>query len=336
MNDINPTHILQSSLPREQVSATVDDYLSMHAGSVQGRQGRYTDLVNHYYDLVTDFYEYGWGQSFHFAPRFRGETFDASLARHEHYLALLLGLRPGMRVLDVGCGVGGPMRAIARFSGATVVGINNNDYQIKRARAHNERAGLSDRCDFIKADFMKLPLPDQSVDAVFSIEATCHAPDRAGLFAEILRVLKPGARFASYEWCLTDRYDDKNPQHREIKKGIEEGDALPDLVSTKHVEQAMATAGFHQISGRDLVDDSDSETPWYLPLSAGFTVTGFKHTQLGRWVTGNMVRVLERTGVAPRGTIAVSDFLQRAATSLVAGGKQRIFTPMYLIQGQRP
>ena len=63
--------------------------------------------------------------------------------RHELFLAHVLGLRPGMKTLDVGCGVGGPMRAIARFSGATVVGVNNNDYQIKRGNKHNEEAHLA-------------------------------------------------------------------------------------------------------------------------------------------------------------------------------------------------
>ena len=84
-------------------------------GSPGERASRAQVLTNHYYDLVTDFYEYGWGQSFHFAPRFQGEAFDASLSRHEHWLAAKLNLKPGMKTLDVGCGVGGPMRTIARY-----------------------------------------------------------------------------------------------------------------------------------------------------------------------------------------------------------------------------
>eukprot|EP00850_Spirogloea_muscicola_P013196 SM000088S23737 [mRNA] locus=s88:335094:337758:- [translate_table: standard] len=88
--------------------------------------------VNKYYDLATSFYEYGWGESFHFAHRHRNETLRESIRRHEHFLALRLGLRPGMKVLDVGCGVGGPLREIALFSGASVTGLNNNAYQISR------------------------------------------------------------------------------------------------------------------------------------------------------------------------------------------------------------
>lgn len=60
-------------------------------------------MINHYYDLCTDFYEWGWGQSFHFANRYRGENFYSSIARSEHWLALQMGLKPGMKVLDVGC-----------------------------------------------------------------------------------------------------------------------------------------------------------------------------------------------------------------------------------------
>ena len=121
------TDLVQTSLKTEEVKGVVDEYHSFHAGTVETRKANYTKMVNDYYDLVTDFYEYGWGQSFHFAPRHKGETFAASLVRHELYLAHVLGLRPGMKTLDVGCGVGGPMRAIARFSGASIVGVNNND-----------------------------------------------------------------------------------------------------------------------------------------------------------------------------------------------------------------
>lgn len=68
----------------------------------------------------------------------------------------MMQLKPGMRVLDVGCGVGGPAREIARFSDAAIVGVNNNDFQIGRATAKSKKAGLSDKVSFVKGDFMKL------------------------------------------------------------------------------------------------------------------------------------------------------------------------------------
>ena len=109
-----------------------------------------------YYDGATELYEYGWSQSFHFSRFYKGEAFLASLARHEHYLASQMVLRPGMRVLDVGCGVGGPAREIARFTDAQIIGLNNNDFQIGRARKYVKQAGLEKHVSFVKGDFMKL------------------------------------------------------------------------------------------------------------------------------------------------------------------------------------
>ena len=67
-----------------------------------------------------------------------------------------MGLRPGMRVLDVGCGVGGPAREIARFADVNIIGLNNNEYQVGRARKHTKYAGLENQVTFVKGDFMKL------------------------------------------------------------------------------------------------------------------------------------------------------------------------------------
>lgn len=63
------------------------------------RTGNYMNLVNTYYDLATDFYEYGWGECFHFANAAKNETQDRAIARHEHYLAVQCKLGPGMRAL---------------------------------------------------------------------------------------------------------------------------------------------------------------------------------------------------------------------------------------------
>ena len=61
---------------------------------------------------------------------------------------------------------------------------------------------------------MKLPFPDNHFDGVYAIEATCHAPVREDVYAQIYRVLKPGQIFACYEWCLTPLYDSNNSLHR--------------------------------------------------------------------------------------------------------------------------
>lgn len=156
------------------------------------RLSKYTALTNAYYHLATDLYEYGWSQSFHFARYFKGEGFYQALARHEHYLAYSMNIKRNDRVLDVGCGVGGPAREIARFTGAKIVGLNNNDYQIERATLYTQQQGLSNQVTYTKGDFMKIPFDDNEFDMVYAIEATVHAPDLSKVYGEIFRVLKPG------------------------------------------------------------------------------------------------------------------------------------------------
>ena len=112
---------------------------------------------------------------------------------------------PSTQVLDVGCGVGGPLREIARFSGAHVTGLNNNEYQITRGEVLNKKVGLEKTCDFVKADFMNIPKKDNSCDAIYEIEATCHAPEAVDCYKEILRCLKPGGYFSGYEWVSSLR-----------------------------------------------------------------------------------------------------------------------------------
>lgn len=65
-----------------------------------------------------------------------------------------MGLRQGMKVLDVGCGVGGPAREIAKFTGVDIVGLNNSDYQIERAARYATKEGLAHQLSFTKGDFM--------------------------------------------------------------------------------------------------------------------------------------------------------------------------------------
>nr|XP_027093703.1 24-methylenesterol C-methyltransferase 2-like [Coffea arabica] len=97
----------------------------------------------------------------------------------------LLGIKKSARILDAGCGIGGPMRTIAAHSSANVVGITINEYQINRARMHNEKANLDFLCEVIRGNFLQMPFPDNSFDGPYSIEATCHAPKLEKVYSEI-------------------------------------------------------------------------------------------------------------------------------------------------------
>jgi len=326
---------------RGRVRGAINEYLGFFdedkGGDVTARKAGYTTMINHYYDLVTDFYEHGWAQSFHFAPRFKGESFDSSLARSEHFFAVKLGLEPGMKVLDVGCGVGGPMRNVARVSGATIEGVNNNDYQLTKVRDYNEAAGLSEQCSGFKGDFMNLQVPDRTYDAAYAFEATCHAPDKVRVYKEIYRTLKPGALFAAYEWCMTDKFDPSSGEHQRIKKGIEEGDSLPDIASIPHTLDSLRAAGFEIVESHDAVTTSDPETPWYLPLvGETSSLLAIRRGRIGRFFARRTIRGLEALKIAPKGSLQVSRMLGAAAEALIAGGEAEIFTPNYFFLVRRP
>lgn len=113
----------------------------------------------------------------------------------------------------------------------------------------------SDSATSVQADFMKLPFKNNSFDGVYAIEATCHAPQREGVYNEIFRVLKPGQMFACYEWCLTPKYEKDNEYHQKIKKKIEEGDGLPDMATQDEVVRALQSCGFEIVEYRDMALD---------------------------------------------------------------------------------
>lgn len=313
----------------DKIDDSIADYTEQFEKSDEEREKHAADLSQSYYNLATDFYEYGWGESFHFGARHRGESFAASLARHELYLAHRLGLQPGMKVLDLGSGVGGPMRTIARFSGAKIDGVNNCEYQIERARLHNRDAGMESLCDFLHCDWVDIPVESGSYDAAYAIETTCHAGDRSKLYREVFRALRDDASFAGYEWCLTSKYDPDNPQHREWKHGIEKGGGVANLVSQEQIQEAIRESGFEIVECRDFADECDAETPWYLPLKGeGLSLQTFRQGPVGRKLTTVLVAALEGVKVLPRGSSTVLKTLELCGNSLIRAGEAGIFTPM--------
>ena len=188
-----------------------------------------------------------------------------------------------------------------------------------------------------------MSFPENSFDAVYAIEATVHAPSLEGVYGQIFRVLKPGGTFGVYEWLMTDNYDNENGEHREIRLGIEEGNGISNMVKISEGLAAIKAAGFELILHEDLAKRPDA-TPWYYPLAGDFKMMGSiwdfptiaRMTWWGRGTAHKFVGLLEKLGVAPPGTQKTADTLAKAADSLVAGAKQDLFTPMYLMVARKP
>lgn len=107
-----------------------------------------------------------------------------------------LALSPSSRVLDLGCGPGGPLAFILKESGCTGMGVDVSDTAIEAARRRGSSLGIEGRLTVRQADIDEpLPLPDHAFDVVVSLDVILHARDRLKVFREVARVLTPGGRF---------------------------------------------------------------------------------------------------------------------------------------------
>ncbi|MFC6584946.1 class I SAM-dependent methyltransferase [Sulfitobacter aestuariivivens] len=110
-----------------------------------------------------------------------------------------LGLSPESRVVDFGCGLGGPARYVASATGAHVTGVDLTAEFVETGRALTEWTGLSDRVQLIEGSVLDLPLEAGSMDAAYMIHVGMNVADKLGIAREAKRVLRPGGIFAIYD-----------------------------------------------------------------------------------------------------------------------------------------
>ena len=337
------SNALKASFDGSNVTHRVQDFEGWtNRVSHQDSEGGYdhTQTVKEYYDLCSEFMVLGWGESLHFAPLSPGESLEDSKIRHQQLMISKLELSPGMTVVDIGCGIGGPMRRVAREAGVRVVGVNISEVQCNNAKRLNAAAGLDDMTDCLVCSFMEMSaIADKTFDRGYAIESTCHAADKVVAFAEIYRVLKPGALFWGQEMCMTDKFDPSDDRHRAIKRELMHGIALKEIATLREVNQALETAGFEVMEGLDLAGDQHGPmTPWYQPMETrrGLLGGGFRRIPMGRKAVKRGSRMAEFLGVFPKGSTEVVELLDRTANAYVAGGRAGIFTPLYCFVARRP
>lgn len=193
---------------------------------------------NEYHDNMVTMLELIWGEGY-MAPGGPG-----NVAR------LLDGTDPaGKRILDVGCGIGGPAFEMARTHGAHVVGIDLEAPLIDRALAAARAHGLQDQCQFQTVEAGPLPFPDGSFDIVLSSGAVTQTEATMEIIEDCYRAIMPGGYFTCYEWMRSDRdYSDDMHYWFEVEGLTYAFDTLETFGKYFH------DAGFVEVSTHDASD----------------------------------------------------------------------------------
>ena len=190
-----------------------------------------------YAKAFTDALQFMWGEGF-LSPG--GPEEVAQMLVHDDL--------SGKRVLDIGSGIGGVDALLVERHGALeVVGVDVEEQLVDASRAYIDGRGLSDRISFELVVPGPLPFPDASFDAIFSKDAMVHIPDKAALYAEVLRVLKPGGRFIAADWLWAP-----GAEHSPVVKAwLSAGPLSFAFTTPDEAAEAMRQAGFVDVHVSD-------------------------------------------------------------------------------------
>ncbi|KAB2810066.1 class I SAM-dependent methyltransferase [Phaeocystidibacter luteus] len=212
--------------------------------------------VAEYYNVAHTQYELGWklkeSHSMHYG--YWDETtrsFTEALHNTTVVMAEKGGIKASHRVLDAGCGVGGPAMQIHEMTKAKVTGITITERQVHIATKEAKRRGVSEEVDFHEMDFCATSFEDESFDVVITCESLCYTPDMPTFLKEMRRILKPGGRVVISTYFLTD-----NPLalNNPIIEKWKETWAMTTIVTDGSFTADAEELGFKIISFEDYTD----------------------------------------------------------------------------------
>lgn len=173
-------------------------------------------------------------------------------------LANLAGITADMSVLDVGSGVGGPARFLAATCGCRVMGVDLSEPFVDAARYLTRRTGQSEQVSFHTASALELPFDGSSFDIVLLQHVAMNIADRARLYREIRRVLKPGGRFATFDVVT-------NGSELHFPVPWARTPATSFLLTADATREAIEQADFRTLAWQD---DTEAARAWIAQLRA--------------------------------------------------------------------
>lgn len=165
-------------------------------------------------------------------------------------LARRADLRPEMRVLDLGGGLGGPARTLARACGCDVTVLDVTAEFCRVGAMLTARMGMSDRITFHHGDATAIPFPDASFDLAWSQQATMNIADKGRFYAEIHRILRPQGQYAFQEYFAGP----VQPIHFPVPWASDP--ALSFLASADEMRSGLRAAGLIEVMWADMTDQA--------------------------------------------------------------------------------
>ncbi len=160
-------------------------------------------------------------------------------------LAVRIDAAAGSRLLDLGCGLGGAARYLAKAKGLDVTGIDLTPAFVEAGRALTRLVGLEGRVRHVQGSVLDLPFEDRSFDAATLLHVGMNVADKERLFAQARRVLRPDGVLAVYEVMRTGAGDLAYP----VPWAASEATSFP--ASPADYRAALAAAGFKVAAERD-------------------------------------------------------------------------------------
>ena len=170
-----------------------------------------------------------------------------------------LDLTADSHVLDLGSGLGGPSRTLAEVTGCTVTGVDLTAEFCAVATALSEWTGLAGRTTFQVGDATATGLPDASMDAAMTVHVAMNIPDKPALYAEALRVLRPGGRFVVYDVLQGEGGD----VHYPVPWANDPSTSF--LATPDEMRDLLPAAGFQVLSE---TDSSEESLAWFQEMRA--------------------------------------------------------------------
>lgn len=268
--------------------------------------------VERYYEINQLMYSLFWSsEALHYGFWERGTRRISEAVRNTNqYVCDCLGIGPGDRVLDAGCGVGGVSCYVAEKTGAHVTGITLSPRQVRMAERRACRSAARERLAFFRRDFNRTGFEDGAFTRLFAIESACHAVDKLRFLEEAYRVLGNRGRMAVVDGFLART--DLDPEDRAAYDRFTSGWALPNLVTVDAFRDQMRQAGFVNVSYTDKLQSVlEAVRRIYLRGIAGYPLT-LVLSGLGiipREIHGHTITAVEQKRMADRGIVTYGVFV---------------------------